>query len=769
MPLNRGARAFVVTASGGVRAVKAFAISGCLLSTRFLIVPNSSIPIDALSVWTSMCAHEGKQSHKQIRKQASKSRNKISKQIRKTKIRSHFGSSVRKILDMALPSEPLTPAREFRCTTCGRDRLPATEFSSEQVQHAHEGFKYTDIRRGPEIQQLRYLTSVCLKCEADCEPQKQAEAPAPPTPPTPPPPGWTGPVPVQNISPDRTETTTQTGASENAGPVRSELMGCSVRNVATAVASSPSTAPKTSVAASVAANAAVVAAWATASASASAAALEPSEPQLPPRPPLRTETVQARLAPKPPPRTGAVQAAAAATVADTPMEENVWACYSSPSERSPWAPPPGRNTISSGAAPRSLAGGRRDRLDTLDAKSLRKAVGAEDVNLVKHHLNQSCDIHGKDGEGKTALHYAARQGSSDIVELLLQACADVNVSDNFGGTPVDEAEHWAIKRLGLNEKYLEVLRILEAQGGIRSNPCDRMDGAAFQRRRAKLESVAFAQGIAPPWLRPGLLALPAPEEQLALPTPALDCLGPTQAPSSAFTSSSLSPVLELPLHVSGQSPQSERAAMPQYEGLPSSLSGHGTAPGPHTHLGLTEPVVGPGGLHAPRSGSSGGNGVYEMAAAWYATATPKAPLQPQAWAPLSQLMPPVPSHSSKPPPSVASYPSKPPPPQVCRPPPPAESYPSKPPPPRHEVEAQPCAPSQPSVLHSPPPAPSCPSKQPPTSHEATPGLRSDAQPPLYKTPPYEAQLPYGVQPANKATLPARTNAPILRPGEAVWL
>ena len=94
MPLNRGARAFVVTASGGVRAVKAFAISGCLLSTRFLIVPNSSIPIDALSVWTSVCAHEGKQSHKQISKQASRSSNKISKQIRKTKIRSHFGSSV---------------------------------------------------------------------------------------------------------------------------------------------------------------------------------------------------------------------------------------------------------------------------------------------------------------------------------------------------------------------------------------------------------------------------------------------------------------------------------------------------------------------------------------------------------------------------------------------------------------------------------------------------------------------------------------------------
>ena len=59
IPLNRGARAFVVTASGGVPAVKVFAISGRLLSTRFLIVPNNSIPIEALSVWSSVCAHEG--------------------------------------------------------------------------------------------------------------------------------------------------------------------------------------------------------------------------------------------------------------------------------------------------------------------------------------------------------------------------------------------------------------------------------------------------------------------------------------------------------------------------------------------------------------------------------------------------------------------------------------------------------------------------------------------------------------------------------------
>ena len=57
MPLNSGAPAFVVTASGGVRAVKAFAILGRLLSTRFLIVPNNSIPIEALSVWSSVCEY----------------------------------------------------------------------------------------------------------------------------------------------------------------------------------------------------------------------------------------------------------------------------------------------------------------------------------------------------------------------------------------------------------------------------------------------------------------------------------------------------------------------------------------------------------------------------------------------------------------------------------------------------------------------------------------------------------------------------------------
>ena len=36
--------------AGGVRAVKAFAISGRLLSTRFLIVPNTITPIETMSV-----------------------------------------------------------------------------------------------------------------------------------------------------------------------------------------------------------------------------------------------------------------------------------------------------------------------------------------------------------------------------------------------------------------------------------------------------------------------------------------------------------------------------------------------------------------------------------------------------------------------------------------------------------------------------------------------------------------------------------------------
>ena len=63
--------------AGGVRAVKAFAISGRLLSTRFLIVPNNSIPIEAWSVMSSACAHEDNtandhQVNKQISKQASK-------------------------------------------------------------------------------------------------------------------------------------------------------------------------------------------------------------------------------------------------------------------------------------------------------------------------------------------------------------------------------------------------------------------------------------------------------------------------------------------------------------------------------------------------------------------------------------------------------------------------------------------------------------------------------------------------------------------------
>ncbi|KAL5265822.1 hypothetical protein ACHWQZ_G006498 [Mnemiopsis leidyi] len=55
-----------------------------------------------------------------------------------------------------------------------------------------------------------------------------------------------------------------------------------------------------------------------------------------------------------------------------------------------------------------------------------------------------------DGEGFTAMHYAARYNNIDVMELLLQHGADVNVRDEDGQTPFHHATRYAPKGTALN-------------------------------------------------------------------------------------------------------------------------------------------------------------------------------------------------------------------------------------------------------------------------------------------------------------------------------
>jgi ankyrin repeat protein len=49
------------------------------------------------------------------------------------------------------------------------------------------------------------------------------------------------------------------------------------------------------------------------------------------------------------------------------------------------------------------------------------------------------DVDLKDGDGQTALHYAASCGHADVVKFLLDNGADPNVADTEGMLPIDVA------------------------------------------------------------------------------------------------------------------------------------------------------------------------------------------------------------------------------------------------------------------------------------------------------------------------------------------
>eukprot|EP00933_Yihiella_yeosuensis_P055581 TRINITY_DN54411_c0_g1_i1.p1 TRINITY_DN54411_c0_g1~~TRINITY_DN54411_c0_g1_i1.p1 ORF type:complete len:283 (+),score=81.18 TRINITY_DN54411_c0_g1_i1:38-886(+) len=72
-------------------------------------------------------------------------------------------------------------AGDFSCSSCGRKRLPACEFSKKQVEKLLASLKTIpdkDIRTGPDISSVVYLTGVCKKCTEEKEQKERADAQA---------------------------------------------------------------------------------------------------------------------------------------------------------------------------------------------------------------------------------------------------------------------------------------------------------------------------------------------------------------------------------------------------------------------------------------------------------------------------------------------------------------------------------------------------------------------------------------------------------------
>lgn len=63
--------------------------------------------------------------------------------------------------------------------------------------------------------------------------------------------------------------------------------------------------------------------------------------------------------------------------------------------------------------------------------------GNSDLQAVKKVIARGIDVNAPDpGLGRTALHFAARHDSVELIQILLDAGADVNASNNWGDTPL---------------------------------------------------------------------------------------------------------------------------------------------------------------------------------------------------------------------------------------------------------------------------------------------------------------------------------------------
>jgi ankyrin repeat protein len=79
----------------------------------------------------------------------------------------------------------------------------------------------------------------------------------------------------------------------------------------------------------------------------------------------------------------------------------------------------------------SKVNGDTELMDTL----ITMAVIKNNVNLVKHLLDNGADAKIIDSSGNTALMYAVENGNKKMVELLLPA-SDAKTSNKYGTTPL---------------------------------------------------------------------------------------------------------------------------------------------------------------------------------------------------------------------------------------------------------------------------------------------------------------------------------------------
>jgi ankyrin repeat protein len=62
-------------------------------------------------------------------------------------------------------------------------------------------------------------------------------------------------------------------------------------------------------------------------------------------------------------------------------------------------------------------------------------------------IGRGADVHATDGEGRTALHFAARRGYNEVVKLLLDKTAEPKIQDAKGHTALHFAAGYGSKKV----------------------------------------------------------------------------------------------------------------------------------------------------------------------------------------------------------------------------------------------------------------------------------------------------------------------------------
>ena len=84
---------------------------------------------------------------------------------------------------------------------------------------------------------------------------------------------------------------------------------------------------------------------------------------------------------------------------------------------------------------------------------LADAAQKRDIEAVRRLLNERVDVNGTQGDGATALHWAAHWDDRDTVELLIRAGANVNAANDYGVTALTLA--CTNRNAGLVERLLQ--------------------------------------------------------------------------------------------------------------------------------------------------------------------------------------------------------------------------------------------------------------------------------------------------------------------------